>query len=257
MKILDCENDKTMFESIKQITGIPKNELIIMFDKFNLDEFYETNTRFSQTADSLFLNKIKEMSNISQFHYNQTNWFHLSRTTKSNNFKEGILSLGDNLENIWDLLFTLQEGFLSKDEWSVFRKSLESEYTSNSALLYRMKTSDKKLWGPYAMLIREVTFHSKEIGNHDYLKAPEIIEDICFPFQEKYGFDLLTKFQEVTSSCIVKFETTDVEEWYIGVVINFLYHKHHNLELNLDCNACFDNGGKSIPNESLLQIEYL
>ncbi|QQP11348.1 hypothetical protein FJQ98_19340 [Lysinibacillus agricola] len=197
------------------------------------------------------------MSNFSQFQYDKTFWFHLSRTTPFNNFKEGLLSLNDNLENLWDLLFTLQEGFLPKDEWNIFRKSLESDCPSHFASLYRMKASDKIHGGPFAMLIREVAFHSEEIGNHNYLGVPEIIEDICFPFQEKYGFDLLTKFKKVTLPCIVKFETTDVEEYHLGVVINFLYHKYHSLELNLDCNTCFDGYGKSIPNKALLQIEYL
>lgn len=42
-----------------------------------------------------------------------------------------------------------------------------------------MKLASKQLWGPYAMLVREVAALSKEVGNHDYLDAPEIIEDIC------------------------------------------------------------------------------
>ncbi|QQP11347.1 hypothetical protein FJQ98_19335 [Lysinibacillus agricola] len=55
MKILDCENDNTMFGSIKVITGIQKKDLIDMFNRFDLDDYYEDNTWID--ADALFLKK--------------------------------------------------------------------------------------------------------------------------------------------------------------------------------------------------------
>lgn len=38
MKVLNCENDDTIFESLKEITGINKREFLSMFNQFKLDE---------------------------------------------------------------------------------------------------------------------------------------------------------------------------------------------------------------------------
>ena len=49
-------------------------------------------------------------------------------------------------------------------------------------------------YGPYAMLVREIAFNSQVVGNHDYLKIPEIIEDMCMDVQKVYGVDALNRF---------------------------------------------------------------
>lgn len=255
MKILDCENTDTMFKSIENITGLQKNELIKMFDLFDLDEFYKNNDWIS--ADELFLNKIKQMRKLSHFHYDLTVWFHLTRTIPNNQFNEGLLPLNLVLENLWEFMFSLQSDLLSKNNWTNFRSLLETDNSLDSAFQYQLKFKDNLHWGPYAMLIREVAFNSNEIKNHDYLDVPEIIEDICNPFFEKYEFDLLDRFRQATTPCIIKFKTAFSDEEHLGIVINFLYHKHRNIELNMDCNTCFDGEGKIVPFESILKIEYL
>ena len=52
---------------------------------------------------------------------------------------------------------------------------------------YQLKTPDPFHWGPFAMLVRDVAFNAKAIGNHDYLWLPEIIEDIFNGYYGKYG----------------------------------------------------------------------
>lgn len=256
MKILDCDNEHSMFESIREITGIQKNDLVDLFNHFNLEEFYESNSDFHLSSDKLFLVKLKEISNRSSFHFDKTNWFHLTRTIRANQFEKGILPLGESLDYLWDLLFSLQNGYLSLSEWNQFRYFLESTSYSD-AFQYQLKYKDEFHWGPYAMLIRKVAFYPKEIGNHDYLNVPEIIDDICYPFNEKYGFDLLSRFKEATVPCIVKFETNNSDEQHMGIVVNYLYHRHHNLELSFHCNTTFDGMGKAIPRESILGFEFI
>ena len=68
-----------------------------------------------------------------------------------------------------------------------------------------MKVRNPFHWGPYAMLVKEIAFVTDEVRNHDYLDAPEIVEDICFTFSDKYNFDLLRIFKSNTYPCIVKF----------------------------------------------------
>ncbi|AWI03207.1 hypothetical protein [Clostridium drakei] len=40
------------------------------------------------------------------------------------------------------------------------------------------------------MVVKDAAFSSEEIGNHDYLKIPEIVEDICVCFEKIYGINL-------------------------------------------------------------------
>ena len=48
------------------------------------------------------------------------------------------------------------------------------------------KTTNRLHSGPYAMLVKESAFRSSEIGNHDYLEFPEIVEDICNGYERQY-----------------------------------------------------------------------
>ncbi|TQR19714.1 hypothetical protein [Psychrobacillus vulpis] len=257
MKVLDCGNDDTMFQSLREISGINKHEFLKMFNQFDLDEFYESNPNYHELAYKLFLDKITEMSKYSSFEWDKTCWFHLTRTIPSTQFEDGLLPFGENLDYIWDLLFSLQNGFISKGEWSDFRQLLESNSSIDSAFLYRHKLKYKDLWGPYAMLIREAAFHFEDLGNHNYLGVPEIIRDICNPFQEKYDFNLLEAYKNATAPCIVKFESPFSEVLDLGTVVNFLYHKHNNLKLYDGCNSTFDGKGELIPSSSIIKIEYL
>ena len=83
-----------------------------------------------------------------------------------------------------------------------FKKNMGGHH---HAYLYGMKVHGKMHWGPYALLSRDHAFKPGEIGNHDYLGAPEIVEDICLCFSEKFEFDLLGAFMKKTKPCVVKF----------------------------------------------------
>lgn len=256
MKILDCETQETMYASLEQITGVTKAELLSFFNQFDLEKYYEDNPDYWEPAEDLFLNKLRAMARTN-LQFDCTTWFHLTRTFKGNDFKDGILPLGKNVQFIWDFLFHLQKGFLSQEEWQNFKKYVEKQSSGHYAWLYRMKVSDSFHWGPYAMLIKDVAFSAEEIGNHDYLDAPEIVEDICFTFEEKYNYDLLTKFKQSTYPCIIKFQVQESNIRHLGIVLNFLYHKHQNMELSIHCNTCFDANGTTIPKEAIMKIEYI
>ncbi|MDE3839049.1 hypothetical protein C0966_06645 [Bacillus methanolicus] len=107
------------------------------------------------------------------------------------------------------------------------------------------------------MLIKEVAFSVEEIGKHDYLNAPEIVEYICYTFEEKYNYDLLTKLRQSTYPCIIKFQVQDSNIGHLGIVLNYLYHKYYNMELSIHCNTCFDANGTTIPMEAIMKIEYI
>lgn len=251
VKILDCETEDTAYTSLENITGISKQKFIDFFNCFDMDKYYDE-VDYNGTGDQLLFEKLLEMTKGKDLSYDGTMWFHLSRTTKSEVFYQGILPLGQVINSLWYFLFTLQEGILTKKQWNLFRESLTNS-DEDYAFLYSMKISDSFHWGPYAMLIREIAFAAKDAGNHDYLDVPEIIEDICLPFQEKFNYDLLENFKQSTIPCIVKFQTADNEKSNLGIAMYYLYHKHKGEPLSLHSNICFDGEGKAI--KDILKIE--
>lgn len=56
------------------------------------------------------------------------------------------------------------------------------------------------------MLVRESAFNASEMRNHDYLKLPEIIEDVCWGYQERFKESIQDEIMEALRPCIVKFE---------------------------------------------------
>jgi len=71
------------------------------------------------------------------------------------------------------------------------------------------------------MLVKEIGFN--DVGNHDYLRVPEIVEDICLSFQQQYGIDLFHRYLSNTKSCIVKFYSENVKECYLYSALYYLY----------------------------------
>jgi len=256
VQILDCESRQSMFESLEQITGISEGVLLTFFDEFDLDEYYEErDPEYTVEADDLFVEMLKKMSPRKNFQFDGTAWFHLTRTYPGNDFSEGILPTHKVIDKLFDYLYTLQKK-LNQEEWNRFRLSF-SQSGNEYAYLYNLKLSKKSLCGPYAMLIKEVAFCPHDIGNHDYLKIPEIVEDICMVYQEQFGEDLAEKFISSTKPCIVKFINDSVDEYYLGVVMNYLYHVHKGLKISLNCNTSYDAKGELIPNKNIVKIEFL
>jgi hypothetical protein len=84
---------------------------------------------------------------------------------------------------------------------------------SSVSFQYNLKTSGSIHWCPYAMLVKDIGFN--DVGNHNYLRVPEIVEDICLSFQQQYGVDLLQRYLNNTKSCIVKFYSNNIKEYYL------------------------------------------
>ncbi|MEW5818884.1 MAG: hypothetical protein AB1782_01720 [Cyanobacteriota bacterium] len=262
LKILDCENKDTTIESLEKITGVARDKIIDFLRLFDIENYYDMYPNYPNTSDvlfQLFKKKFSPSINIDLIY-----WFHLTRTYEKNKFKEGILPLNEAKEKIWNFLFSLIDDNFEFNEWQSFRENVENHLNNHYADLYRMKMNDSEHWGPFAMLIKDIALRAMEIGNHDYLKIPEIVEDICESFNNIYEINLTDKFSSKTQSCIVKFKSnsfisnTGKVDKYIGVTLYYLYCLLHNQSLNLDCNICFnDNPGIKIPAKNIIKVEYL
>ena len=171
--IRDCEDIKTTLISLENIYEINKEEIISFLTNLNLDKYYETNDLLP-TGDIVTLDLFEKRFGLPKNKIDFVCWFHLTRTLQQNTFmEEGIKPLGFILDDIWNLFLNI---FKNSKHYANLLE-LKKSHVINSH--YDMKTKDSFHWGPYAMLIKEAAFRWKEIGNHDYLRLPEVVLDIC------------------------------------------------------------------------------
>lgn len=254
IKVLDCETFETALISLEKITNLKSTEILNFLYNFDMEDFYDRNP-YSDTGDKVLLNEFKtRFKPITD--YDQTNWFHLTRVIRSENFKKGILPLKDVIKSKWDAIYNLVSDCISNEEWTGFRKKMQNGLLGHNSNLYKMKTSNSMFDGPYAMLIRETAFNANEMSNHDYLKIPEIIEDILICFEMETGYNLLDRYKKISSPCIVKFRTEFTNPNYLGPVLFYLYNKIHSQKLSRRCNTSYNAHGMKIPPENILNVEY-
>ena len=256
MKILDCENIESINTSLKGIMDISESEIKKFLLNFDMDQYYDAHPDYYETGDELLIHLFEEKHN-KHYKIDVTCWFHLTRTFESNRFTEGILPTGENIDLIWDSLFSLLGHKLSKKEWNKFKEKLESDEKNFLADQYRLRIN-KAYSGPFAILNKAFAFIPDEVGNYDYLKrGPEVVECICFYFDEIYKHNLLQLYIQNTKACIVKFKSNGGESNYIGNILYYLYSIYHNEKLTLYCNNCFDGKGVGVPHEDILNIEFI
>ena len=119
-----------------------------------------------------------------------------------------------------------------------------------------MRIDNPQQWGPYAILVREAAFNTKEMGAWDYLKLPEIIDDICKKYQDEYGVSIREDVSVALKPCIVKFKSDYLDDDVIKAAIFYIYKKVHREKLSMDVHT-FDARGKVIPRKDILKIDYL
>ncbi len=181
--------------------------------------------------------------------------FHATRTVQTNRFENGILPLKLIIENIWSFLFSLVKSEISRIEWDAFKAKMGS---SHSAWLYGFKLNNADLdGGPFAFLIRDVIFQSDELGHHNYFRTPEIVEDICNCFEERFEIDLLKIFQSKTRPCIVKFVDYNPDSNLIHYVLYYLYCKYHSLSLDGANTHYVGNGVNKVEKRDIINIEFM
>lgn len=254
MKILDCQTVTSTYESLELIMNVSQSDIDGFFDDTgDLELYYKKHPRCDDSGDELLF-KLFQKRFKSSTDFDGVYWFHLTRTYSGASFNEGIMPLGLIIDDIWGFLHSLIEKDISKQEWQNFKTNLIVKHKGHGAFLYNFKTSDDLHWGPYAMLVHEVAYCSDEVGNHDYLKIPEIIDDICKSFQEVYGRNLEELFLNNTSSFVVKFIDFETKKSHLEAALYYLYKKHFNEELSIYSNTCFDGGGKIISPDRIVDV---
>ena len=248
MIVLDCESTDSIYASLEAIAGAKRDEI---------ESFLKTIDLSSSPRNHLLLDEFKRTFRT-RLAYDATYWFHLTRTTESMSFDQGILPLGDCLDSIFAWLHRLLQDVVSAEQWAEFKKQCpqKAHNWSIAAEDYKRKTENRFHWGPYAILVRDHAFKPEEVDNHDYFSGPEIIEDICYCFEEIYHINVLNIFLEKTKPCIVKFIHDSTESKYVRAALWHLYAITRGEKCSSYCHDCFDGGAVPVRRDQILSREF-
>ena len=246
ISILDCENYESMLSSLASIFTTSGNDILSFLKSTDLNEIWKKSLKEKYADEYLFDEFLNEFK-INESKIIKAYWFHNTRVLKGSEFKEGILPLSIAINKIETLI-------------NEIIKKIQIPINNNSLLgcsVIQNKLNSKTNQGPWAFLIRDFAFEKAD-GIHDYLKSPELIEDIIyFKYPEKHDL-IFREFQNTTVKCIIKFKTEkEFHPQRLLYVINYLYNKINDKKMDWRSNANFSNNGKIINPEMILKIDYL
>ena len=221
MKRLDCENQLTALKSLSDIVGIDAELIWDDFLKYDFVTVYENGRFLCDFLDYLY-DSFLEYFAIRNIEINEVCWFHLSRTMHPELFrKHGILP--------------------RKQAYMLLNRVDSTDINPCSPIC------TKECQGPFAMLVKDIAFCPDKAGHHDYLRVPELMEDIGLgSVYEANGISLIIKFVFKP-----KFEA----KHYLKHVVYYLYCCRHSDELDMYCNTCFNAEGIPVSPESILYIK--
>lgn len=254
--ILDCQNERLALQSIALYFKTDVESIKDILIKNNFEKLFRMYlNKYDYFCDFLYDYFTK---NFSVSSIKCVMWFHLSRSLNPEFYYEGIFPLNTILPKLQKDLYNLVSSEISESEWKEICKGAGAGFRKTR---YNMKVNENCHYGPYAMLVREIAFNSQLVGNHDYLKVPEIIEDMCMDVQKIYGVDVLDRFVKKASPIIVKFKEKLVDnakdKYYIGTALTYLYNKLHGKSLSLACNMCYTGYGIGVEKNNIVLVEVL
>ena len=249
MIVLDCESRESALESVSAIYGIPTNLLDKFLRDFDMDAHYANNAPPRYGDQELRL-VFESSLGCTPAPIDRVFWFHLTRARPGSDFANGIQPLSVALDHVWQTIV------------EVFRTTvhevrlMEMHRNGVPSDLYQMKVKKSTLGGPYAMLVRAVAMCPREIGNHDYLRLPEIMGDICNGYQDIYGESLHDALTQALTPIIVKFWSAEkLSVSCIESAMYYLYLTAHNRRLDSNANTCFDGKNQAVPSEQIVRVD--
>src|SRR4051812_45156993 len=93
---------------------------------------------------------------------------------------------------------------------AALREGLEEGRIEALTYKHRLDTHDD---GPHGHLVRDVLL-DRAYRSSQFVRLPEIVEDICLAARNEFHVDLKSRFDAATTSCVVEFATKprDVRE---------------------------------------------
>lgn len=176
-------------------------------------------------------------------------WFHGTRVPRNTTFEEGLQPLGVRLPQIRESLHRLmvEHGIGERDA---------SQPGGNSEFLLNHKSGDPMLWGPFGQLVRESVVRPTGVI-HDYLRAPEIVEDLAGTLAGSGGARLLAEFRRSTVPCVVSFSSTEQRGDVAAIALLYCYLNTWGCAPDIEGNTCYDGGGRAISSCDIIAVDFL
>jgi len=243
MITLDCESRDTALWSLSRIYGVPELEIEAFLKETDLDRHYDENEPENQAESELTL-LFERALHCTPSPLDRVFWFHLTRAPHDADFGSGILPLNEALPKVWATILGIFNGTEHEAPLQEFREKGIPNYH------YKLKVGNPVYAGPYAMLIRETA------GNHNYLKIPEIVEDICNGYHAESGVMIHNTVIAALIPYVIKYwSRKQTGKDCVESAMYYLYCTAYGKDLSIRAYTCFDGCNCMIPREQIVKIE--
>lgn len=249
MIVLDCESRASALETTAAAFGISSTALHDFLRGFNLAEHCEKSnpphaaeTELQRIVESEFGREPTALDRVC--------WFHLTRARSASDFVGGIHPLTDSIDLVWRTIIDVFRGSIHEVRLAEMRiNGVDDD-------LYRLKVGKSSHAGPYAVLVKEFSARPADFYGHDYLRGPEIMEDICNGYYKTHGERIEERLIQALNPIIVKFwapfnERSDLLE----TSLFYLYCGMHELSFGLGANTCFDGENRAVRTDQIIYAE--
>lgn len=246
---LDCQSRHSALESVSVIYGVPPSDIEGFLRETDLDDHYER-LKPPRMADAEITRLFEQSFKRHPAPLQRVFWFHLTRARAGSDFRNGLLPLDDALPELWQTILTVFRGTTYESGLRLLKENGVPNHH------YCLKVGQPLHGGPYGMLVRETAFRSDEMGNHDYLWLPEIMEDICNGYHQVYGERIDEQLCNALTPYIVKFWSTKrLGRDCIESAMYYLYLTAHSQELSIGANTCFDGENSCVAATQIVKVE--
>ncbi|WP_372372710.1 hypothetical protein ACDI10_12500 [Vreelandella venusta] len=249
--VLDCSSEESAFKSVSSVFGCTEEILKSTLLSIDLDLIYESDEDILiPNEEYLYNHVVKNVGSPKEF--NSAVWFHGTRTSKENNFECGVFPLNDSLDFVWNILVLSAPSQECSDNLQFMRENGVYD------CLYGLRVSNSIHWGPYGILIRDVAFDTDRLNQHDYLRMPELVEDILNAYKKQYGVCLYSHYEKVLVPKLVKFQCSSrLDKGCLEAALGYLYTRVRREKLDSMSVTCIDMSGVAITSKQIIAVEII
>jgi hypothetical protein len=256
-EVFSCASREAAAESLAAVLGAPASEVVAAIEairRADLEAAGDDPWRALATVVRQTLG-VRELRRLQL-----TRFFHGVRTVDPTRYRrDGLLPLDQALEAMWGDLRHVGGDLLDDAQFAELRRRVELGEPGHNATLYRDKTGHPMHFGPWAVLVREDLMRTAELSNHEYLRVPEIVEDIAISAQELFDVPLLAAYEAAARPCIVVFDMPD-ERWETSVLSACWYVRERldgGLSHHTTSGGGFCGHGDAVPPSAIVDVELL
>lgn len=251
MFTLDCSGRSQALLTLSAGFGCTLQQLEKVLLSLDLEQIYETDRSIMVDANQYLREyvcaKLGEPGSFSSAY-----WFHGTRTFPGNTFQDGLLALNKSESRVMEMLISLAPDAVVRDNlqtWN-FHAGVPDD-------LFQLRTMGRMHWGPYGHLVRETHFHARELRLHDYVRLPELVEDVCNAYEKEYGHDLTEHYLQALQPCIVWFKADVVyEEGALEAALSYAYTSVRGLPPEGGAVTGIDRHGVPVSGDAIVHVEY-